>query len=71
MRLDYKRFAAMFHAYFWLLFHIPMIIRKRKKVKALRKLNDSEVFKLLYPRSVALDYFIHGKKTYTDLMFSL
>jgi GT2 family glycosyltransferase len=65
--LNYKRFGALFQAYAWLLVHPRMIIRKRREVKKLRKITDKEVFKLMYPKSVALDYFIRKIQTYGEL----
>jgi hypothetical protein len=65
--LNYKRFGALFQAYAWLLVHPRMIIRKRKEVKQIRKLTDKEIFKLMYPKSVALDYFIRKIETYKEL----
>lgn len=65
--LNYKRFGALFHAYAWLIVHPRMIIRKRKEVKKIRKLSDKEMFAMMYPRSVAIDYFIRKLKTYKAL----
>ena len=65
--LNYKRFGALFQAYAWLLVHPRMIIRKRREVKKLRKITDKEVFKLMYPKSVALDYFMRKIQTYGEL----
>ena len=47
--------------------HPRMIIRKRKEVKKIRKLTDKEIFRLMYPKSVALDYFIRKIQTYKEL----
>jgi GT2 family glycosyltransferase len=68
MCFNYKRFGALFHAYAWLLIHPAMIARKRKEVQKIRKLTDNEVFKLMYPKSVAIDYFIRKITTYKELM---
>jgi len=65
---NFKRVAAIPHAYFWLLTHPGMILRKRKEVKRLRKISDKEIFKLLFPKSAALQYFLKGKKTYHELV---
>ena len=64
---NFKRFGALFHAWFWLLFHPAMISRKRKEVKKTRTVSDKEIFKLLYPKSVALQYFLKKKKVFSDL----
>ncbi len=67
LKFDFKRFFALWHAYFWLLFHPGMILRKRKEVKAMRQVSDLEIFKLMYPKSAALQYFLKGKKTFSSL----
>jgi len=67
-KLDFKRFAALFHAYFWLISHPQMIIMKHRAVQKLRKVSDDEIFKLLYPKSIALQYFFLKKNTYNKLM---
>ncbi len=68
LQLNFKRFAALIHAYFWLLLHPKMILKKRKEVKKIRTVNDKEIFKLMYPKSIALQYFLKKKKTFTELM---
>ncbi|MBC8343339.1 MAG: glycosyltransferase family 2 protein [Bacteroidetes bacterium] len=64
---NFKRFGALCHAWFWLIFHPRMIIRKRREVKKRRTVPDADIFKLLYPKSIALQYFLKGKKVFSDL----
>ncbi len=66
--LNFKRIGALIHAYFWLLVHPAMILRKRKEVKKVRTIGDKEIFKLLHPKSVALQYFLKGKKTFNEIV---
>lgn len=54
-------------AHVWLLLNIPLIIRKRKEVQALRTEDDSAINKLLYKRSVVWEYFILGHLTCQSL----
>lgn len=67
---NYKRMTALPHAYFWLVTHPCLIRKKRKEVKQLRKVSDNEVFKLMFPKSVALQYFLQNRKTYAELIMS-
>ena len=55
-------------AHTWIFLNFFLILGKRKKVQARRTVNDSEILKLMYPKSVALQYFVGGKKTYSDLI---
>lgn len=48
--------------------HLKTIHRGRKVVKRIRKTTDRDIMKSLYPRSVAFEFFIAGKKRYQDLM---
>jgi len=67
-RFDFKRIAAIFAAYGWLIQHARMLKQKRKEVQAKRKVRDDVILNLLYPRSVALQYFLFKKKTYQELI---
>jgi phosphatidylserine/phosphatidylglycerophosphate/cardiolipin synthase-like enzyme len=68
IKLNFRRFRALIHAYFCLLFHPGMIRRKRKEVEALRTVNDREIFRLMHPKSIAMQYFFGGKKPYRDVV---
>lgn len=59
---------AIFAAHWWILTHINLIKNRRKEVQKRRKLPDSAVLRKMYPKSVALQYFLFGKKTYTELI---
>lgn len=70
-RLDLKRFWAIIAAHWWLLCRPGLIMRKRKEVQKTRKVSDADLKHLLYPKSVALQYFVHGRRTYSKLMEAL
>lgn len=55
-------------AHFWILTHIPSILRNRREVQQKRKVDDTAVMKKMYPKSAALLHFLLGVKTYTGLM---
>jgi GT2 family glycosyltransferase len=40
-------FAGIIKAYFWICFHIPTIIKKRKSIKPFKKLHEKEVIKYM------------------------
>jgi len=62
------RLKALINAYLWLIKHISLIKNKRKFVQQIRKVDDNYIFKKMYPKSVALQYFISKKKTFSELM---
>lgn len=67
-KLELKRVFAIIAGHGWILFHLPLILRKRRSVQAERKLGDDAVFQALYPKSIAIQYFLKGKRTYRALM---
>jgi GT2 family glycosyltransferase len=67
LKLDFRRFRALIHAYLWLLFHPGMILRKRKEVRNIRKIRDKEIFSIMHKKSIAIQYFFCGKKSYKEL----
>jgi hypothetical protein len=62
---------AIFAAHWWIITHFFLIIEKRKEVQMRRKVSDEVILKKMYPKSVALQYFLFGKKTYSDVMKSI
>ena len=65
---DFKRIAAVIGSAFWNFFHLPVIRWERKRMKTLRKVPDSEIIKRMFAGTVALQYYLFGKKTYTQLV---
>ncbi len=64
---DFGRFFAIFKAHFWILFHLGLIAKKRKKIKQLRQKSDRQVMKKFYKGSIALTSFLFKKQKYSDL----
>jgi len=68
LKFDFKRARAIIAGHNWLLLHWKQIREKRKAVQQLRQFSDKALFKLFYPKSIALQYFLKGRKTFTALM---
>jgi GT2 family glycosyltransferase len=52
----------------WVAMHLPAILRKRRHVQTqIRSVPDEAYMGLMYPRSIALDYFVFGKRTFGNL----
>ena len=62
-----KNSWSIIKAYLWLLLHLPLLIRKRQKSQNQRKVTDQEIFRLVYPGSIVWEYFIRGRKKFTEL----
>jgi len=67
LKFQINRIKAIFNAYSWLVNHISLIKEKRTEVQAMRKISDYEIFAKMYGKSIALQYFLKGKKTYSSL----
>lgn len=71
VRLKPVRARAIFAAHGWIIRNLGLIIQKRREVQSKRKVNDSEVLKHMYPKSVVWQFFILGRKTYSELIKAL
>lgn len=64
---SFTRTKAILSAHFWIITNIPLILKKRREVQNLRKVSDAEIQKKMFPKSVALLYFLWNITTYTEL----
>lgn len=67
MSADFNRFIGIIAALLWLLTHPVYLFRERKVVQKLREVSDEEIMKDLYGSSIALSYYLLGKKKVSDL----
>jgi GT2 family glycosyltransferase len=67
LNLTFKRAVAIIYAYLWLFINLPLLLTKRKEVQRLRKVDDASIMQKLFPRSVAIAYFVGRKRTYAEL----
>ena len=67
MSADFNRFIGIIAALLWLLTHPAYLFRERKVVQELREVSDEEIMKDLYGSSIALSYYLLGKKKVSDL----
>lgn len=68
VHFDFGRIFAILKAHFWIITHPKTILKKRKKVKSLRIEKDQQILRYIYPGSIALNYFLFGKKKYSEFM---
>ncbi len=69
LRQDLRHSFAIISSYFWLVANFGLILRKRRVVQHIRTVPDRQVFRLVYPGSIVLKYFIQRKKTFSILKF--
>ncbi len=58
---------SIFKAYVWILLHWPLVLRKRWIIQRMRRVDDLQIFRLVYPGSVVWEYFIRGRKKFSEL----
>lgn len=60
----------MIKAYFSLLYLMPTVINHRNDINKLKIINGKPKYKYpIYPKSIVIDYFLKGKKTFKELGF--
>ncbi|MGC9365220.1 MAG: glycosyltransferase family 2 protein [Fidelibacterota bacterium] len=65
---DWGRAGAIVKAHVWILFHPGLISRKRRQVASLRKVSDHKIMERMYHGSVALSFYLFGKRRYLDIL---
>lgn len=64
---DWRHAAAVIKAFFWVLLHPLVIVKKRKRTKDIRKEKDKTILEKMYRGSVVFDYYLRGKRTYREI----
>lgn len=60
---------AILKAYGWLLLHVNLMWKKRREVQINRRKTDGKVLNLMYPGSIVFEFFLLGKRRFSDLFF--
>ncbi|MDD3806822.1 MAG: glycosyltransferase family 2 protein [Candidatus Marinimicrobia bacterium] len=67
---DFKRIGALVAAYFWLLIHIPYLVKKHQKHQSLRRVSDAKIHRIMFKYPIPLTVYLFRKKRYSDLKLS-
>jgi len=67
-RLELKRSLAVLRAWGWFWLSLPYLIRGRFRVQRLRRVNDRELSRKIYRRSIVWQYFIRKRRTFSELI---
>jgi hypothetical protein len=65
--LEFTRFRAILAAHWWILTHLGLIRRKRKEIQSMRKVDDKQILKTMFPKSIVFQYFFFKKRKYSEL----
>ena len=64
---NFTAFKAIAYAHIWIIKNLLFIIRKRKEVQSLRKINDSELLRALYKGSIVWESFVCKRNSYSTI----
>ncbi len=67
-KLDINHITGILHSLIWIVFHPQIIIKKRMHYKKINKSIDNEIFKCLLQKSIVVNYYVFGKKTYSSIV---
>lgn len=62
MLFKWKRTVAVFMAFLYILTHLPLIVEKRNRVQAKRRVRDSYILRKMYRGSIVLMYLLGYKR---------
>jgi GT2 family glycosyltransferase len=64
---DFRRALAIVRAELYVLFHLPSIYSRRRWSQKRRRVSDREIMSRFYRHSIVWDYFIAGRKFFSQL----
>jgi GT2 family glycosyltransferase len=70
IQFDFIHAYAIIKSHVWLLFHLGMMLKKRKDIQRLREVADKDYQHLIYNGTLVFDYFLRNKKTFESLEFN-
>ncbi len=65
----FENAAAIIRGYVWVMTHLRIVLHKRRIIQKSRKISDAGVLNRMYRGSIVLEYFLLGKKRFSDLLF--
>lgn len=67
LKREPKRSIAIIWAHFYVLFNLPRMLMKRRKVQATRVVRDSDLDHVILPFSIVYRYYLKKQTTYSQL----
>ena len=67
LSLNWKHASAIIRSLLYLLLHINIIFRKRRKLKAIRTKGDKDIMKNILKNSIVINYYIKGVRLYSEI----
>lgn len=64
---DINRFNGILMAFIWVILHPGYLFREHSNVQKIRVVSDDEIMKNMFKGSIALTYYLKGKKRVSEL----
>ena len=68
VRLDMNHFFGIIQSLLWIITHLHVVWKRRRRVKQVRQVKDKTVLRRLYWGSVVFDYYIRRKKRSAEIV---
>ena len=68
VNLDIHHMTAIIRSIGWMVFHPIILIKKRLRFNAIRKIKDRDIFNNLCRKPIIIAYYLLNKKTYSDIV---
>ncbi len=66
--LKFTRAKAVIAAHWWIVTHLPLILKKRSLVQAVRKTDDHAILRMMLRKSIVVQYYLFKKKKYAQIV---
>jgi hypothetical protein len=67
LRRDLRYPLQVFRSLLWIVINLPRILERRSEVQQLRQKPDKEIMRMMVKKSVVIQYFLKGRKTFSTL----
>ena len=68
LMLDWRHFTAILRSLFWIIFHLNVIMKKRKNFSKIRKIADKKIMENMMQSSIVIKYYLLKKQAYLDIL---
>ena len=67
LSLNWKHAFAIIRSILYILFHVNIIFKKRRKMKAIRTKKDEDIMKNILKNSIVINYYLKGVRVYSEI----
>ena len=67
LSLNWKHASAIIRSLLYILLHVNIIFRKRRKFKEIRIKKDVDIMKNILKNSIVINYYLKGVRVYSEI----